>query len=267
VVATEDEIRDARHAYYANTSYFDDKIGELLQALADAQLLENTIVIVTSDHGDMLGERGLWYKMNFFEHSARVPLLMAGPGVAHGTAQNACSLLDLLPTMMDIGALTGATKPEYGQAIGGRSLLPLAMGQADPVDEAIGEYCAEMTGYPVIMIRRGRYKFVYCESDPPMLFDLVADPDELVNLAKQNEHDGVLQNFLAEVQQRWNSQQIRADVIASQKQRRAVHAAMEVGDIISWDYNPPRDASQEYVRNHMDWTIAAAKTRFPPLRK
>ncbi|MEM9575116.1 MAG: choline-sulfatase, partial [Pseudomonadota bacterium] len=76
---TQEEIIRARRAYYANVSYFDSKIGQLVQTLDEIGELDNTIVIVTADHGDMLGERGLWYKMNFFEHSARVPLVMAGP--------------------------------------------------------------------------------------------------------------------------------------------------------------------------------------------
>ena len=114
VAVSEAEIRNARHAYYANTSYFDSKIGELVTALKEAGFLDNTIVIVTSDHGDMLGERGLWYKMNFFEHSARVPLIMVGPGIVQGTVANACSLVDLLPTLLDIAALTGGAQPELG---------------------------------------------------------------------------------------------------------------------------------------------------------
>ena len=73
------------------------------QTLEEIDELDNTILIVTADHGDMLGERGLWYKMNFFEHSARVPLVMAGPGVKQGVAKNACSLIDLLPTFIEIG--------------------------------------------------------------------------------------------------------------------------------------------------------------------
>ncbi|MEM7342840.1 MAG: choline-sulfatase [Chloroflexota bacterium] len=265
VNATEDEIRDSRHAYYANTSYFDSKVGELVTALEQAQLLDNTIVIVTSDHGDMLGERNLWYKMNFFEHSARIPLIMAGPHIAQGAAPNACSLVDLLPTMIDIAALDGTEPPEYGQPIDGRSLLPLATGDTDSVDEAIGEYCAEMTPYPVYMIRRGQYKYIHCESDSPLLFDLKSDPDELTNRADDPTLSDLVAAFAAEVQRRWDSEAIREDVIKAQKQRRAVHAAMETGSLTSWDYNPPRDASQEYVRNHMDWTVAAAKTRFPPL--
>ena len=265
VAVSDEEIRNARHAYYANTSYFDSNVGKVVTALEEAELLDNTIVVVTADHGDMLGERGLWYKMNFFEHSARVPLIMAGPGIVHRAAPNACSLVDILPTMLDVAAMQGADKPVLGQPIDGRSLLPLASGGADELDEAIGEYCAEMTTHPVFMIRRGRYKYIHCDIDPPMMFDLETDPHERVNIADDPSHAEAACQFAAEVRERWDSEKIRTDVIGTQKQRRAVHAAMEHGPLTSWDYNPPRDASQEYVRNHMDWTVAAAKTRFPPM--
>ncbi len=265
VEVTDEQVRNARHGYFANTSYFDSKIGELVQTLEEVGLLDDTIVIATADHGDMLGERGLWYKMNFFEHSARVPLVMAGPGIARCEVQNACSLVDILPTMIDIAAQDGTAKPEMGMPLDGRSLLRLAQGGSDDVSEAIGEYCAEMTAHPVLMIRRGRYKYVHCDGDPAQLYDLEADPAELTNLADDPGHADVSAAFAAEVRERWDSEKIRADVIRTQKQRRAVHAAMEAGAVAHWDYNPPRDASQEYVRNHMDWTVAAAKTRFPPL--
>ena len=262
-----DEVRNARHAYYANTSYFDSKVGELVATLEEAGVLENTVVIVTADHGDMLGERGLWYKMNFFEHSARVPLIMSGPGVRNGTCANACSLVDLLPTMLDIAAEADADRPVLGQPIDGRSLWPLATRGDDPIDEAIGEYCAEMTSHPVFMIRRGSLKYIHCDVDPPMLFDLTEDPGERVNLADDQRYAKQAEQFAREVRQRWDSEKIRRDVIRTQKQRRAVHAAMEAGPMTSWDYDPPSDAANRYVRNHMDWTEAAAKTRFPPLKQ
>ena len=262
---TDEQVRNARHAYYANTSYFDSKVGELVATVEEAGLIDDTVIIVTADHGDMLGERGLWYKMNFFEHSARVPLIMAGPDVDHGQSSNACSLVDILPTFIDIAGAGGATKPVIGQPIDGRSLWPLATGGSDDVDEAIGEYCAEMTAHPVFMIRRGKYKYIHCDGDPPMLFDLEADPDELINLVTDPDHARASEEFAAEVAARWDSPQIRKDVIRTQKQRRAVHAAMEAGPVTSWDYSPPRDFSREYVRNHMDWPEVAARTRFPPL--
>ena len=263
IALSEEEVRRARRAYLANVSYFDDKVGQIVEALREIGELDSTVVMVTADHGDMLGERGLWYKMNFFEHSARVPLVMAGPGVAQGAAKNACSLIDLMPTFLDIA---GGADLETGDSLDGRSLLPLARGEDDPADEAIGEYCAEMTPAPVLMIRRGRHKYIHCDGDPPQLYDLEADPDELSNLAADPAHADIAGGFAAEVAARWDSAKLRADVVATQKSRRALHAAMEAGAGEAWDYNPPRDATQEYVRNHMDWTVAAERYRFPPLR-
>ncbi|MEM7376221.1 MAG: choline-sulfatase [Pseudomonadota bacterium] len=265
VAVSEQEVRNARRAYYANTSYVDSKVGELLQCLEDNGQLDNTIVIVTADHGDMLGERGLWYKMSHFEHSARVPLIMAGPGIANGTVDNACSLVDILPTLLDIAASEGADTPTLGQPIDGRSLLPAARGETDPVSEAIGEYCAEMTAHPVFMIRRGPWKYIHCEADPAQLYHLETDPDELTNLAGDPAHADTAAAFRAEAESRWDSAALREQIIATQHQRRAVHTAMQAGILPHWDYTPPRDATQEYVRNHMDWTEAAARTRFPPI--
>ncbi len=263
VPLTEEEVRRARRAYLANVSYFDSKIGQIVQTLEEIAELENTVVIVTADHGDMLGERGLWYKMNFFEHSARVPLVMAGPGIARGSAGNACSLVDLLPTFIEIG---GGGVEMLGEPIDGRSLLPLARGEGDPVDEAIGEYCAEMTTYPVIMIRRGPLKYIHCDSDPPQLYDLNDDPHERTNLATDPRYHNVLAGFAAEVTERWDGEEIRAKVIATQRSRRVLHAAMEAGAGEHWDYAPPSDASRQYVRNHMDWTVAADRYRYPPVK-
>ena len=259
---TEEEVRRARRAYLANVSYFDSKIGEIVKTLEEIGELDNTIVVVTADHGDMLGERGLWFKMNFFEHSARVPLVMAGPGVEIGTAKNACSLIDLLPTFIEIG---GGDESILGEPIDGRSLMSLARGEEDPVDEAIGEYCAEMTPYPVFMIRRGALKYIHCDPDPPQFYDLSNDPLEQANVVADPAYQNVAAAFAEEVADRWDSEKIRSDVITTQKSRRKLHAAMEAGAGEHWDYNPPSDASQQYVRNHKDWTVAASHYRFPPL--
>ena len=267
IVPSDDDIRNARHAYYANTSYFDSKVGHIVQTLEECGQLDNTIVIVTADHGDMLGERSLWYKMNFFEHSARVPLIMAGPGVRNGAVHSPCSLVDILPTMLDIAKTDQTPIPSYGQPIDGRSLWGMATTGAEDHGTAIGEYCAEMTAHPVIMIRRGDYKYIYCPSDAPMLFNIANDPRETTNLADDPDHIKLAQQFAAEIAAGWDMDTIRHDVIAKQKQRQAVYQAMQSGKRADWDYNPPRHASNEYVRNHMDWTEAAAKTRFPPLEE
>jgi len=264
VDVTDEEIRTARRAYYANTSYFDSKIGELVKTLDEAGFLENTLIIVTADHGDMLGERGLWYKMNFFECSARVPFVVAGPEVKQGVSGNAVSLVDLLPTFIDAATNEKHSPPPIGNNLDGRSLMPLFRGGED-ISEAIGEYCAEMTGHPIFMIRRGAFKYVHCDSDPPQLYNIESDPHETLNLATDPDHKKLSADFAVEVAQRWDSAALRADVMAKQKQRRAVYEAMAADGGVHWDYTPPRDASQEYVRNHMDWTVAADRLRFPPL--
>jgi choline-sulfatase len=105
---TESQVRAARRAYYGAVSYIDDQIGSLVATLKQAALDANTVIVVLADHGDMLGERGLWYKMNFYEPAARVPLIVHAPGrfAARHVAAPA-SLLDLLPTLATL-AYNGA---------------------------------------------------------------------------------------------------------------------------------------------------------------
>ncbi len=263
VAVSEAEVRNARHAYYANVSYFDSKVGEIVRALQEADLYDDTVVIVTADHGDMLGERGLWYKMNFFEHSARVPLVMAGPGVAQGVVAEPVSLVDLLPTFLDIA---GSGAGEVAMPVDGRSLWPLACGGAEDGREVFAEYCAEIASHPMLMIRRGDYKYIHCDADPPQLFDVAQDPMERVNLARDPAHAGPASAFAAEVAGRWDGAAIRENVIATQKRRRAVHAAMEAGAWTSWDYSPPRDAAQEFVRNTVSWDDVLHRMQYPPPR-
>ena len=99
----------------------------------------------------------------------------------------------------------------------------------------------------------------------PQLYDLSSDPLEKINLADDPAYTESANAFAGEVKARWDSEKLRSDVITTQKSRRALHAAMEAGAGESWDYNPPSDASQQYVRNHMDWTVAASRYRFPPV--
>jgi choline-sulfatase len=115
------------------------------------------------------------------------------------------------------------------------------------------------------MIRRGALKYIHCDYDPPQLYHVVDDPLETTNLAQHPDYQQASQAFAEEVAARWNSKQLREQVISTQKSRRALHAAMQTGHQEHWDYNPPSDASQQYVRNHMDWTVAAKRYRFPPV--
>lgn len=256
----ENQVRTARHAYYANVSYFDSKVGEIVTALKEADQYDNTIIVVTSDHGDMLGERGLWYKMSFFDQSARVPLVVSGPGVRHQTVADPCSLVDLLPTFSEIAGYEEAPASN----IDGLSLWPTLTNGSQSQTEAIAEYCAECApGSPVFMIRRGNWKYVHCDTDPPQLYDMDADPDESANLADDPAFSQVVEKFAKEVRERWDSKAIRTRVIASQQRRTTVHRASEIGARQSWDYNPPRDASAEFVRNTVSWDDVLHRMQYP----
>lgn len=255
----EDKIRDARRAYFGACSYIDDNIGKLLRTLEECGLAEDTLIVFSGDHGDMLGERGLWYKMHWFEMSARVPLLVHAPQrfTAHRVSQSV-STLDLLPTLVELAG----GQVEQGLELEGHSLLPHLEGEGGH-DEVLGEYMAEGTVSPLMMIRRGPWKFVYSEQDPLLLFNLDSDPQELHNLAESSEHKGILAGFLAEARERWDIPAIHAATLASQRRRRLVAEALSQGKLTSWDHQPWVDASQQYMRNHIDLDDLERRARFP----
>jgi choline-sulfatase len=258
---TEAQIRAARRAYYGAVSYVDDQIGTLLAALADARFAENTIVLLIADHGDMLGERGLWYKMSFFEPACRIPLIVHAPArFGPRRVANSASLVDLLPTLCE---LAGTTPADYATPLDGNSLVPQLAGDAGR-DEVIGEYLAEGAIAPLVMIKRGRYKFVHSPADPDQLYDLLADPDEVRNLATSGGHAARVQEFRAEVARRWDMPTLHAAVIASQQRRHLVYGALRSGRYTPWDYQPVREASRLYVRNDQDLADLEAMARFPP---
>ncbi len=258
---TEAQVRAARHAYYGAVSYFDDQVGAILETLRQVRLAEDTVVIVLSDHGEMLGERGFWYKMSFFEPSCRVPLIVHAPGCFVPRRVGASvSLVDVLPTLAALAH--GGREPEYATPLDGRSLLP-HLETGDGHDEVLGEYLGEGAVAPVVMIRRGRHKFIHSPGDPDQLYNMQADPDELRNIAAERPGDPLVTQFRAEVAARWDLQRLRADVIASQHRRRLVAAALRQGTQAAWDFQPVRDARQQYIRSHMKLEDLEAMARFP----
>jgi choline-sulfatase len=245
----EAHVRAARHAYYAMIDYIDDQVGQLLQTLKTTKLADNTVVIATSDHGDMLGERGLWYKMTFFERAVRVPLLIHASGLIEPRrVREPVSLVDLLPTLVDIAG-EGPPMASF-LPLDGASLMPAATGKAPAAGVVHGEYMAEGTVQPMFMIRRGRLKYVSCAGDQPLLFDLGSDPLEQNNLATSKKHGKDARGFAAEVAQKWDGAALRQSVLESQRARRLVHRALTAGQIHPWDFSPMSDTANEYYRNY-----------------
>lgn len=270
---TDDHVRAARRAYFGNISYVDDWTGRLVGTLEASGAADDTVVVLVADHGDMLGERGLWYKMNFFEGSSRVPLVVHSPARFSPRRVGApVSLVDVLPTLCDLAGVAEqahAVADEMGMPLAGRSLLPLCRGdeRGEGLDggerEVVGEYLAEGALAPIVMLRRGSWKFVHCPADPDQLYDLAADPEERTNLALDPARDDLVASLRAEVTQRWDLDRLHADVLADQARRRFVASALRAGRFTPWDYSPPSDAAGQYMRNHLDLNDVERGARWP----
>ena len=241
---TPEMTRAARRGYFGMISDIDAKIGALLTALDETGLADNTVVVYTSDHGDMMGERGLWFKKTLFEWAVRVPLILALPGRLDGGRVERCvSHLDLLPTLVDLAA--GETSAII-RPIDGASLLD----HPDTERHVLCEHLDEGTTAPRFMIRKGEFKYVCSPAYEPQLYDLGNDPNELTNLADAADMQGVRADFEAIAEQHWDADALREQVIDSQHRRRLVHAALSKGRWQAWDYVVPAGAGERYVRHH-----------------
>ena len=248
VEVPEDVLLNARRGHYASISYVDHKVRELLSALDATGQRNDTMVVFMADHGEMLGERGDWYKMSFFEPSAAVPLIFNAPRYfAPRRIRANVSLLDLAPTVLD---LAGAGSDED---LDGASLAGILGGADEDERLLLGEYLAEGAVAPVVMIRRGRLKFVHSPADPNLLFDLERDPDELHNLAAESTHAADVKSFREEVARRWDLPRLHEEILRSQRRRHLIAGALRVGATPHWDYD--RDATNDgpYVRGADFW--------------
>jgi len=256
---SEDDIRNARHAYYGMVSYVDDKVGRLMATLEACDLAADTLVVFTSDHGEMLGERGMWYKQTFFEPSSRVPLIVHGPqAFAPRRVAEPASLVDLLPTLLEVA---GATPPQWIDPVDGASLVPALSGCDVPPRDVICEYTDMGVRAPCRMIRRGRHKYVYVHGEAPLLYDLAADPLELVNLAGHPAHRRLASELRAAVLAGWSPDSLQAAVLASQARRRFVRDATADAPV-DWNFHARSDDGRRFVRA-TGAAGAKARARFP----
>ena len=180
----EDELRHLRWIYTGMVEFVDEQVGAVLAALDASPHSEDTLVIYTTDHGDMLGSHGFVMKSVMYDGAARLPLVIRGPGVDAGAVcETAASLVDVFPTVLDS---VGVGPTDGDESLPGRSLVEIAGANSpDKTRVAFSEYHGPSSTGASYLVRRGRWKYVRHELDPsaPQLFDMFDDPDELIDVA------------------------------------------------------------------------------------
>ena len=258
---TDEDLRNSRHAYLGMVSYFDSLIGRIINTLKKCDFYENTYIFIVADHGEMLGERGTWFKFLPFEWSVRVPMIASGPNMIKGKIEkHYTSLVDLLPTFVDI-ASNGKTF-EFSDNIDSKSLLGLMRGdKTEMLNELMLEFTGEGVYAPALIFIRDGIKYIHCRTDPPMMFDLNEDPNETKNLVSDPSYSNLVKEMKSEIDKRWNYDELEQKIIKSQKRRLFVQSSLLKGKWTGWDHQPFVDAKKAYVRGAIDPNTTATKAR------
>jgi choline-sulfatase len=263
----EEHARNARHAYYGAISYFDSKVGELTRELERLDLLENTLIVVTSDHGEMLGEQGMWFKRTFFEPSIHVPLIVSGTErVKPDNAINReVSLVDLMPTFLELADVRD--RREIEQGLDGESLCGMLLGDDDRQSQGIvSEYYSEGVTQPMRLAINKRMKYIHVHEQEPMLFDLTHDADERVNCVNDPMYRPRLDDLRDLVEKDWDGAEMRRRIIASQRHRKWIQEAQKNGAPADWDQTPGFDPGAQYVRDK-NAQATNEERRYPRVKK
>jgi len=232
---TDDIYRRARHGYYAMISDIDRKFGQLLKTLDDCNLSSNTMVLFTSDHGDMIGERGLWFKKNLFEPSIRVPMMLRCPGKSMpARVATPVSLLDVLPTFTDAA---GIERNTLVTAIEGQSLFQRIDGNVEQ-KPVYAEHLDGGTLAPRVMLREGDLKIVHSNAYPTQIFNLADDADELNNLATHPDWQEATRKMIDSVNTVWDLDQLKNEVMANQQIRQLLVSSLGKGRKRNWEHYP-----------------------------
>ena len=235
--ATPEEVQRARVSYYALVRHLDRRVGALLATLDRLGVAENTLVVYLSDHGDHIGERGLFWKHTLYEESIRVPLIMRWPGhIAAGqvvhTPVEVGGLGNTILSLIGSGPLPNATMNSFSGILGSTGAASAI--QPKPV---FVEYCVDSSSdwAEGCCIRQravidGRHKLIYFDGYPTQLFDLEADPMETVNLAEDQAHAGMRERLEALVMRGWSPSDIRQRMRERAADRALIRAWAEATD-------------------------------------
>jgi choline-sulfatase len=212
-------------SYYGLCSFSDENIGRVLDTLEAVGLSDETRVIYLSDHGDNLGARGIWGKSTMHEESVGIPLIVSGPGVPEDSVVSTpVSLVDVFPTMLDSSGIL----PHKDDAdLPGSSLLKIASANDDLDRTVFSEYHAAASISAVYMLRRGRYKYVHYTDYEAELFDLVDDPEEMINLAQDKAYVSVLNDFKYRLERMLDPREVDRQAKEAQARRVAAFGGRE----------------------------------------
>jgi choline-sulfatase len=197
-----DDARRSRAAYYGLVEELDANVSRVLDALSQRGIRDDSLVVYTSDHGELAGEHGMWWKSSFYEASVRVPLIVTWPDRVRqeSIVRRVVSLLDLGATLLDLGGAPNLPNSN------GRSLRRfLATNGEDRWDDEVFAELSSATHSPRRMVRKGRWKLNVYAGDPNVqLFDLEADPGEVLDLGRAPEYDVVRRELLRVVLDGWD---------------------------------------------------------------
>lgn len=224
-----------RRAYYGLVTYMDRKVGELLDELEATGLAENTVVVFTSDHGDMLCEKEMVQKRCFYEWSCQVPLIVSFPDgwKAGSSYASPVSLLDLLPTFNQLAGIS-TTLPHDGQSL-------ISQLEKEQTERIVYSQAHEAIGMPCIMARQGTYKYNYIHGYDPQLFDLSVDPGEWHNLIHTPNHQATAETLCRHILEDFDPDAMMDQNLASLYRRALIRDSM-VKQNRTWVHFPQFDA-------------------------
>ncbi len=220
---SDEEVMRAVHAYYGMCTFLDHQIGMVLDRLHSTGLDKNTLIIYTSDHGEMLGNHGLWFKNCMFEESVGVPMIIKGPGIPVSVNETIVSLLDIYPTLLDG---FGIELSDEEKSLPGKSILPIAEGLKYEPRLAISEFHANASITGGFMLRKGNFKLIYYVGYKPQLFNLNKDPHELVDISENPAYAYTLAEMIEELRRIMNPEAVNAKVKQQQMDRLNDHGGI-----------------------------------------
>lgn len=240
-VTKAEDLYAVRRAYSGLVTYIDDKVGQLLDDLEQCGLRENTVVIFTSDHGDMLGERGMVQKRCFYEWSSRIPLIISAPGGKLKGKKVAApvSLVDIAPTVMSLAGCEDTLREMDGVSL----FTVMEQGREPVFSESHGEGIL----WPCYMVRENHWKYTFIYGREAQLFLMDTDPDEKNNVSGQEEYEEVESHLKNLILKRFEPEAVISYMESVIPKKKVVREAMKRTGA-SWDFIPFVDESKRYSR-------------------